>query len=306
MEYAPYKHQSVKRFALDYLKKDGLDLEFVTDKLKNDSCVVKTAIAENGDALIFAAERFLNDKNMVLEAIKTSHHPSIVYQKLSDSMKNDREVIIKCVLASGEMIPYLSEKHQKDPEILDLLITRYGNYLIYQGADFIRNDDKIVRKCIKSCGLSLRYASTKFKSDPEIVLDVIKKFPSSIQYASYGLLEDKEFILQCIQVNHSIFRYLPLELRNCKDIVKDTILLEPLMLEFASDELKQDEDIVLQAAILNEHSLYFASENLRKDIYFVKEVLSAVNGECKGIPNSIKQRALALKVKSARKIVFQK
>ena len=34
MEYAPYKHQSVKRYALDYLKKDGLDLEFVTDKLK--------------------------------------------------------------------------------------------------------------------------------------------------------------------------------------------------------------------------------------------------------------------------------
>lgn len=59
-----------KEKVLSIVKLNGIALQYVADKLKDDRDVVITAVQENGGALKFASPRLKNNKEIVIEALK--------------------------------------------------------------------------------------------------------------------------------------------------------------------------------------------------------------------------------------------
>lgn len=51
------------------IKQNGLNLEFASEKLKNNKDVVLAAVAQNGWAFEFASEKLKNDKDVALAAV---------------------------------------------------------------------------------------------------------------------------------------------------------------------------------------------------------------------------------------------
>ena len=70
--------------------KNGLTLEFASERLKDNDGIVETAVQNNGLSLQFASAELRNDKNIVLKAIKQNQN---AIEFASIEMQNDPDII---------------------------------------------------------------------------------------------------------------------------------------------------------------------------------------------------------------------
>ena len=70
--------------------KNGLTLEFASERLKDNDGIVERAVQNNGLSLQFASAELRNDKNIVLKAIKQNQY---AIEFASIEMQNDPDII---------------------------------------------------------------------------------------------------------------------------------------------------------------------------------------------------------------------
>ena len=97
------------------VKKNGYELKFVSDELKNDKEIVLVAVTEYGVALEYASDTLRNDREVVLAAVRQDGDALV---HASDELKNDREIVLAAVHQNGWALQYASEELRNDKEIV--------------------------------------------------------------------------------------------------------------------------------------------------------------------------------------------
>ncbi|NVO03202.1 MAG: DUF4116 domain-containing protein [Bacteroidetes bacterium] len=228
---------------LTLVQKDGRNLEYVSEVLKNDKEVVLAAIKQNGTAFKFASDDLKNDKEVVLSAV---NRVGLNLEFASAKLKNDKDVVLTAVAQNGLSLQYASNE--------------------------LTNNKKVVLAAINNnVGSNLEFASVALKNENEVVLTALKKNADLLIHASDSLKNNKEFILECVKYNGRSLEYASYELRNDKDVVLAAVEQNGCALMFASDILKSKKKIVLAAVKQNKKAIFYASIDLQKDNEFILE-----------------------------------
>ena len=127
-------------FALQDVQNDGLILEFVSDKYRNNAEIVSKAVVQNGLALQYASEQLRKKKEIVLEAVKQNGH---ALQYASEELKDNQEVVLAAVNQNGLALRYASEELKNNQEVVlaavkqNELALQYASYELQNNRKFI-------------------------------------------------------------------------------------------------------------------------------------------------------------------------
>ena len=113
------------------------------------------------------------DKLSKAEAFKTFNVNSYALAKMSEVLRDDRELVLASVSKAGDTLQYASSR--------------------------LQDDKVVVLKAVKQLGGALYYASDRLKGDKEVVSEAVKDYFGAFDYASGLLKNDREFILELLQ-----------------------------------------------------------------------------------------------------------
>jgi len=193
-----------KEFMLAVVTNVGRDLEYASDKLKEDRELVLVALTNDGRALQSAAANFKDDREIVLAAVINDGR---ALQYAADKFKDDKEIIIAAVTNYGSALIYASDKLKDDKEIMLAAITDDASALEC-ASDKLKDDREIMLAAVKKDGSALKYASDNLKNNREIVLEAINNKPNSIEFASDRLNGDPEIVLAAMSQDSYALYYV--------------------------------------------------------------------------------------------------
>lgn len=165
------KYESARSLSIDFVKRNGLDLEFVGKEFQNDKEVVLAALKNNGLALRFAG---------------------------SDLRKN-REIVLAAVKNNGDSLKFATEDFCIDKEIaLESLKT--SPYVFTRGTskDFFVKNREFIKLAIEICPVVFRYVSDEYGADKDLAILAIAKDSSLFGNTSLELRSDKEVVLTAL------------------------------------------------------------------------------------------------------------
>lgn len=278
------------------LSLDGLLLNNVADKFKNNKELVLIAIRNNVDALQYASDELKNNKEIAINAINI-YYLSLKYlsnnikdnKKLvlhsinidgralyyaSDRLKNDKQVVLSAVKKYPDTIECASDRLKADKDIIlsaflctdSLNCVHYRTYILFYDKNMALDVLNIYKKPI------LKFSSNNITTDEEIVLKSIELSIDDLAYASIEIKNNKNFIIKITKKYGSVMQYL-LELKQDKDVLLESIKKDKDALNYASDKLKNDKEVILEAVKINGLALYYASTYLKNDEEVVLEAI---------------------------------
>ena len=250
-------------------------------------------VIANGYELEKLPMKFKKDRDVVLEAVKTSGVMGL--QFADKSFYKDRDLILTAVLKDGKCLYWADEKLKKDKEIVLAAIKQNGGAFEY-AHDTLKKDKEIVLIAVKKAGWALEHADKSLQKDRDIVIEAVKQSGTAIEYAHPELKKDKEISLMAIKNNSEAIDCLDKSLKKDRDLVLIAVSERSYesALQFVDKNFKKDKEIVLAAVNANSEALAYADKTLYKDKDFIKSLMIN-NNLGGGILNSLSE----LKVKFA-------
>jgi hypothetical protein len=113
--YRDNKEVMLDCFNMKHLNPQGLqNLQYVSERLKNDPEIVISAIKQDGLNLQFADSKFKKDKNLAILAIK--NNGSLEF--LSKTLKNNKEIVLLALKNNASQLQFASDTLKNDKELV--------------------------------------------------------------------------------------------------------------------------------------------------------------------------------------------
>ncbi len=163
---------------------------------------VRNSLLKQG--LKYASQRVLNDKDVVLPAIK--EHPGEL-EYVSKELGDDSDVVIASVTRVGGELKYASHRLKNDEKVVMAAVANDPAALGF-ASERIKSDKDIVNRAIAHSIIYLRHASHAVLNDREYMLELIEQNPRAFEYAAFQLKNDKSFIDSAKQRNPEVNKYV--------------------------------------------------------------------------------------------------
>ena len=199
------------------------------------------------------SKELLNNKDFVLKMVKAN---GFTIQHASDTLKEDKDVIIASLLAPYDDFDYLDELNNyhwpldyvssiylNDRDVVVASTKQYGAQLLYRCEQY-RDDRDIVLLCVANDGFAFRYISKRLQDDREIVLSSIKTYSDILRDLDTKYLDDKEIVLTAVSGDGALLRYASNRLKGDREVVTAAVRHYGEAISFASLELQNDEEII--------------------------------------------------------------
>jgi hypothetical protein len=158
-----------KEFVLKRVKKVSRDLEFASDRLKDNEEVVLAAVQENGRALLYA----------------------------SDRLKDNEEVVLASVNQNGYALKYASARLKDNEEVVLSIVQEYG-FVLGWASDRLRSDVNFCIECAKKNPGSIAYflgeAKEIFETHQHDIVAVEHQQQNKANEALLAKLSTKKFV----------------------------------------------------------------------------------------------------------------
>jgi len=233
-----------KEFCLFAVKSDGSNVQYISDRLLEDSELIEEAFANSrGSNLFFLEHRlsvFNDKKELVLKLIKNGAAP---LDYVSNNLKDDIDVVINAVTNNGSQLKFASDR--------------------------LKDNQQIILKAIENDSKYFEYASDNLKSNVEFISNLIINTKYYIRSRTSPILikenpDDYKFVPNL----EYIFKYCSEQILSNKELMILAVKQEGSLLAFASEVLKSDKEIVL-TALQNRPTkdiLMLASKKLQEDL----------------------------------------
>jgi len=178
LEFLSIQYQSSKDIVLEAVKNCGTSLSYAHESLQSDREIVLEAVRQNGYALTYADDSLKNEKSIVLEAVKQNGHTMI---NVNDNFKKDRDIALTAILSCAEgeeacdgLNEYVDKKFKKDKEFMLKVVSIDGSSLGCAD-DSLKIDKELVRVAVKQSGHSFMHAHESLRSNREFALEMVKE-----------------------------------------------------------------------------------------------------------------------------------
>lgn len=219
-KYASKRVRSIRSIALEVVKKCGLNIFHLSTEL-------------------------LNDREVILAAIKNSKS---IFKDLPVFVRDDKEIVMVSLNCSFKSFDHpfnfkiLSERLQKDPEIIDAAIRNYPGVIKH-----VKYDEDFAVNLIRSkCNVYI-YLSEQMKNNRKIALYSVQEFGYDYTNLPRHLQRDRTIVLAAVRYCFSLFYHIPKEFKNDREIV----LAACLPYSEIPEAFKNDWEIIL--ASVTEH-----------------------------------------------------
>ena len=255
-----------KALVIEYLRKEGLHLQFFEDIFKKDREVVLAAVQQDGEALEFAADDLKNDPEIVFEAVQNS---GASLRFAAALLRSDPRIVVAAVSQCGFALKFASENLRKNKGLVLKAVTQFGLALEFASKE-LQWDREVVLAAVKQNGLARRFvtlydyeeielAAVKqnglalaicSRRDRELVLAAVKQNSDALNLANATLKNDAELLH--VAVHHSGFLIENVRLgddkKGYKTLALAAVRQDPKVFQRLSSEFKEDRDIALAAA----------------------------------------------------------
>ncbi|MBA3722926.1 MAG: DUF4116 domain-containing protein [Parachlamydiaceae bacterium] len=290
----PNKLQLDRSLMLAAVNVNGLALQFLIKRFKEDSEFVGAAILHNPLALEHAPEKYQLSKDAVLVAANKN---GLAIKFASNNCKKDPVLALKAIQTNPQAFKYINKKLKKDPAFIKAAVCKNGLVLKYLPAIF-KNDKELAKLAIIENVKAFRYVSKELKDDVEIVTMVVRRNGLALQHASYNLRENvtiaeiavaqnglalkyvseklsKDLKLVRIAVNENSWAllYASPEIRKFKLLILELVKKDGMILQVADLGMAHDPEIVREAAIQNHESIRFAPASMISDRNFMLSIV---------------------------------
>ena len=209
---------------INAIKKYGFELEYASEKFRDNKEVVLAAVLTNGHSLRFASENLRDNKEVVLAAVLT-HGSSLRFA--SDELRDNKEVVLAAVLTHGSSLRFASDELRDNKEVVLAAVSTDGSSLRH-ASDELRNNKEVVLAAVSTDGSSLRHASDELRDNKVVVIAAVKNFGPALSYASISIQQDED--VQYVSIEY---------FKNKIEILND---LEAMGLRYRHNGDEEDDD----------------------------------------------------------------
>ena len=149
----------------------------------------------------------------------------------SQSVRNDKGVVLPAIEAHPDDLRYVSDKLKSDKDVVLTAVTQKGDRLSYAGPE-LQDNEQIVRAAVKANPMSLKHASERIRGDKDIIQIAIDNHIDYLSLASKEVLKDRKYILGLITNHPRAYRYAAHDLKIDKTFVSSAIERNPEVLEY--------------------------------------------------------------------------
>ena len=234
-------------------------------------------VKADGFALETLSEEFKKDRDVVLEAIKTSGMGGL--QNADKKFYKDRDLILIAVTKDGICLNRADENLKKDKEIVLAACKNNGDAL-GDAHDTLKKDKEIVLVAVKNSGWALQHADENLKKDRDIVIEAVKQNGTAIEYAHPDLKKDRDIVIEAVKRDGTAIEYLDESFKNDREIVLkavSTLALRSVLADVA-ENFKKDKEIVKAALDGSIDAFDYADKTLYEDKDFIKSLMINENG----------------------------
>lgn len=253
-EYLQQDERVVLSWALNHVSKGRtLDRDFML-----------TVVQSNGEALEEAAPQLRQDREVVLEALRSSKGWAL--QFAAEELKRDRDIVLTAVRRSGLCLEFAAAEMRADRDVVLAAVQVHGEALEFASQE-LRRDEVVVAAAIQtSRGWALQYASEELRRNRKMVLGALHENGLMLEHASQDLRGDAEIAMVAVTSNPSALQFASEKLRNSKKIVLAAVSKDGFALQFASSSMKADREVVAAAVKqAGEYVLMIADPSMQSD-----------------------------------------
>lgn len=215
---AGFEYPGEKDWVLGLVTNDGMHLQQLTQKWKNDFEVVMTAINQNGCSLMHASKEMKNNPRVVLLAISKLAH---AFEHASENLKDHSNFVAMAIKINPRAFKFASER--------------------------LRNDGHFILEAITQSFEVLRFASKSLKSNTHFIGHCLSKNTNCLKYADFTLRDSKDFVDFFIDMDVNCLNHVSEELKSDRDFMLGRIVKNAEAIVFASAVLKTSRDFVKMA-----------------------------------------------------------
>ena len=132
-------------------------------------------------------------RQLIIELLLSS---SLAFKYADDSIKDDKEIVMKVIEKYPICLQHASEKLRRDPEVVMIALKENQNGTVVNSIDtnLIGTNKNIMIQVLKLNGTYFKYANSELRNDKELVLIALKKSLRNISYIGEDLRNDPDFI----------------------------------------------------------------------------------------------------------------
>ena len=164
------------------------DVRLVNIVELNDIQVVINAIKKYGFELEYASEKFRDNKEVVLAAVSTNGYS---LRFASENLRDNKEVVLAAVLTHGSSLRFASDELRDNKEVVLAAVSTDGSSL-RDASDELRNNKEVVLAAVSTDGSSLRHASDELRDNKVVVIAAVKNFGPALLNASINIQQDED------------------------------------------------------------------------------------------------------------------
>jgi hypothetical protein len=240
-----------------------LDLKYydiLSDRLKNDKQIAMAVVEENGSMLKLIPNKFTDDEDIVLEALKDDYE--ILTEYISDRLKNLKHIVKAILNTNGCYLKKTLSEFKKDKELV-LAAIKNSNTALYYADKELQNDQDckhayIARKQYEESietwaeeKLSLKPDEEQFYlfpwsfNDKQFLLENAWRLsPLQFMKISDELLDDKQFVIEMISQNGILIQHIKYEFQSDIDVLSAAVKNLFYILGYVDNKIRYNVDII--------------------------------------------------------------
>lgn len=276
------KVTSNKHFMMKAVAKNGFNLKYANDELKDDKELVLIAVATDGNSLFRASDRLKADIEVVKIALKKKISHEQIDAMLSSplniadqSLQNNKELVIEAIKHAPMYYKEIkSQELKNDKDVKEAyktykpLIDIYDDPRKLELYKEFQDDYDVLWYAVTTDGGSFVFASDRLKNDRELALQASSITSSTVPNnnlgiaLSYAFSDDQELMLLCAPQNYEIFQYASDRLKSDYDTAMILAKTSPYSLEFCNDSIRKNRNIAIAAINKDSVSLRCAVDEI--------------------------------------------
>jgi len=293
-----YKHIT-KEEAINKVRKNGFNIEYLPHKLKEDDDVIKEALLNDIDAIYHINKSYWTNLELIKYVLQNKYHRFDFFHCMPESIRFNKEVALLACKYNIEQLKYTNPEFRFDREFMFEIIMHNGSALNYASED-LKLDKELILTALRcqhnSSLIILESIPDVLRTDKEVVIEAVQLNGDLLKDASLNLRTDYDVVLAAVNSKGKSLGFASFNLRANREIVLAAISNDGEALEYASAELCADRDIGKIAIKNSNKAFIYLSEELQFDKDYIIELLQNGNTIYKFIPDHYKLDSVLIDV----------
>ncbi|EFC35803.1 predicted protein, partial [Naegleria gruberi] len=193
------KNRQTKKIKTNHGEIDTL--EEISHELRNDPEYIKARVKENGLFLYYAHPDILQNRDIVLEAIRNN---GAAFKFLPFNLRQDEDFVKKAVELNGDSFYYLNREFRNRQDLFETSIFTSG-MAIQRAGENIRKSHFSIFKSVSNDWRAIYWVEKSYPFYSNLIESILTSKVNESELLNSNLISSKEQLLKLLDISHKAF-----------------------------------------------------------------------------------------------------